>query len=39
LWGLRFPNGSLNVQPGALYFTAGPNHESDGLFGDITPAN
>lgn len=37
LWGLRFPAGSLNVTPGALYFTAGPNHEADGLFGDIVP--
>ena len=37
LWGLRFPTGSLNVNPNTLYFTAGPNHESDGLFGDITP--
>jgi uncharacterized protein (TIGR03118 family) len=37
LWGLRFPTGSLNVNPGALYFTAGPNHESDGLLGEITP--
>ncbi len=37
LWGLRFGNGaagggSLN----ALYFTAGPNGESDGLFGSLT---
>jgi uncharacterized protein (TIGR03118 family) len=38
LWGLRFPTGSLNVTPDALYFTAGPNHEADGLLGDITPA-
>ena len=38
LWGLRFPAGSLNVVPGALYFTAGPNHEADGLFGDIVPS-
>ena len=38
LWGLRFPTGSLNVTPNALYFTAGPNHEADGLLGDITPA-
>jgi hypothetical protein len=35
---LRFPTGSLNVTPNALYFTAGPNHEADGLLGDITPA-
>ena len=38
LWGLRFPVGSLNVTPNALYFTAGLNHEADGLFGDIVPA-
>ncbi len=37
LWGLRFPAGSLNTVPGALYFTAGINHEADGLFGDIIP--
>jgi uncharacterized protein (TIGR03118 family) len=37
LWGLRFPAGSLNVTPNALYFTAGINHEADGLFGDIVP--
>jgi uncharacterized protein (TIGR03118 family) len=37
LWGLRFPTGSLNTVPGALYFTAGLNHETDGLFGDIIP--
>jgi uncharacterized protein (TIGR03118 family) len=37
LWGLRFPTGSLNAVPGALYFTAGVNHETDGLFGDIVP--
>jgi uncharacterized protein (TIGR03118 family) len=38
LWGLRFPAGSLNVTPNALYFTAGLNHEADGLLGDIVPA-
>lgn len=37
LWGLRFPTGSLNAVPNALYFTAGINHEADGLFGDILP--
>jgi uncharacterized protein (TIGR03118 family) len=37
LWGLRFPTGSLNAAPNALYFTAGINHEQDGLFGDIVP--
>jgi uncharacterized protein (TIGR03118 family) len=39
LWGLRFPVGSLNVTPNALYFTAGINHEADGLLGDIVPAS
>ena len=39
LWGLRFPNGLLNVTPNALYFTAGINHETDGLLGDIVPAH
>jgi uncharacterized protein (TIGR03118 family) len=38
LWGLRFPAGSLNVVPGALYFAAGINNEKDGLFGDIVPS-
>ena len=37
LWGLRFPAGSLNAVPGALYFTAGINDERDGLFGDLVP--
>ena len=37
LWGLRFPTGSLNAVPGALYFTAGVNDEHDGLFGDLVP--
>src|SRR5216684_4024783 len=38
LWGLRFPTTSLNVtNPNALYFTAGLNHEADGLFGTLTP--
>jgi uncharacterized protein (TIGR03118 family) len=37
LWGLRFPAGSLNAVPGALYFTAGINDEQDGLFGDLAP--
>jgi uncharacterized protein (TIGR03118 family) len=37
LWGLRFPTGSLNAVPGALYFTAGINDERDGLFGNLVP--
>ncbi|HEX6393475.1 MAG TPA: hypothetical protein VFZ97_08535 [Acidimicrobiales bacterium] len=35
MWGLRFLAGSLNVVAGAVYFTAGPDHEADGLLGDI----
>ncbi len=38
LWDLKFPTGSLNVVPNALYFTAGLNHEADGLFGYLTAA-
>jgi uncharacterized protein (TIGR03118 family) len=37
LWGLRFPTGSLNVPPNTLYFTAGINHEADGLLGTLAP--
>ncbi|HBZ70098.1 MAG TPA: TIGR03118 family protein [Deltaproteobacteria bacterium] len=36
LWTLNFGGGALS-SPDALYFTAGPNHETDGLFGTITP--
>ena len=36
LWGLRFGNNSAN--PNALYFTAGPNGEADGLFGELVNA-
>ncbi len=38
LWDLKFPTGSLNVVPDALYFTAGINDEKDGLFGTLTAA-
>jgi uncharacterized protein (TIGR03118 family) len=38
LWGLAFGAGVRNGDPNALYFTAGPNGESDGLFGKLTPA-
>ena len=38
LWGLRFPTGSLNAVPNGLYFTAGINGETDGLFGDLVPS-
>jgi len=37
LWGLGLADDSLNADRGALYFTAGPNDETDGLFGEITP--
>jgi uncharacterized protein (TIGR03118 family) len=35
LWGLAFGNGGNNGRPGTLYFTAGPNGESNGLFGAL----
>ena len=34
LWALSFaPSTATNVDPARLYFTAGPDHEADGLFG------
>ena len=36
LWSLTF-GGALKSDPDALYFTAGPNDEADGLFGTIEP--
>jgi uncharacterized protein (TIGR03118 family) len=36
LWSLVF-GGAFKSDPGILYFTAGPDHESDGLFGSLTP--
>lgn len=35
LWALQFAQGGNNGTPGQLFFTAGPNGESDGLFGRI----
>jgi len=35
LWGLGFGNGAGSGATNALYFTAGPNEESQGLFGRI----
>jgi uncharacterized protein (TIGR03118 family) len=35
LWALDFRTGGANVDPNALYFTAGINNQADGLFGDI----
>jgi uncharacterized protein (TIGR03118 family) len=36
LWALTFGNGAKNADPEKLYFTAGPNDEADGLFGNLT---
>jgi uncharacterized protein (TIGR03118 family) len=38
LWALVFGNASANGNPDTLYFTAGPDDESHGLFGTITPS-
>lgn len=38
LWTLTL-GGGKNSSSGTLYFTAGPNDETDGLFGTITPAS
>jgi uncharacterized protein (TIGR03118 family) len=35
LWGLRFGNGTGSGSSTTLYFTAGPNNETEGLFGDL----
>ena len=37
LWGLTFGNGTRAGDPAKLYFSAGPNGESDGLFGSLEP--
>ncbi len=37
LWGLTFGNGHSLGDANALYFTAGPNGEEDGLFGRLNP--
>jgi len=39
LWALVFGNGSNNASTSALYFTAGPNMESEGLFGEFQAKN
>jgi uncharacterized protein (TIGR03118 family) len=36
LWALRPGNGGNGGDPNLLYFTAGPNDETDGLFGSLT---
>ncbi|WP_431213692.1 hypothetical protein ACQ86N_01905 [Puia sp. P3] len=33
LWALSFPPASAGIDPGKLYFPAGPDKESDGIFG------
>jgi hypothetical protein len=33
LWALTFPPSSAGIDPGRLYFSAGPEGETDGLFG------
>jgi uncharacterized protein (TIGR03118 family) len=38
LWTLTFGNGGNGGNPNVLYFTAGLNAETAGLFGSITPA-
>lgn len=35
LWGLSFGNGLKKQATNALFFTAGPNDEGDGLYGKI----
>jgi uncharacterized protein (TIGR03118 family) len=37
LWGLDFGNGSGSGSTSTLYFTAGPDGESHGLFGELNP--
>jgi hypothetical protein len=37
LWGLTFGNGVRAGLTNTLYFSAGPNSESHGLFGSLTP--
>ena len=37
LWGLRFAPATPGAGPNTLFFTAGINHEADGLFGTLTP--
>jgi uncharacterized protein (TIGR03118 family) len=37
LWALEVAQGGNNGTPGTLYFTAGPDDETHGLFGQINP--
>ncbi|MBV9266731.1 MAG: TIGR03118 family protein [Acidobacteriaceae bacterium] len=36
LWALEFRTAGANTSPNTLYFTAGINNQSDGLFGELT---
>jgi uncharacterized protein (TIGR03118 family) len=36
LWGIGFGNGDKAGPANTLFFAAGPNHESEGLFGTLT---
>jgi uncharacterized protein (TIGR03118 family) len=38
LWGLSFGNGVLDQPTDVLFFAAGPDHESHGLYGRIAPS-
>jgi uncharacterized protein (TIGR03118 family) len=37
LWALRVGNGKAGGDSNTIYFTAGPNGETDGLFGSLSP--
>src|SRR5262249_55758326 len=37
LWTLTVGNGAIGGDEGTIYFTAGPNGEKDGLFGNLIP--
>ena len=37
LWGLSFGNGVQQQPVNALFFSAGPNDETQGLYGRIEP--
>ena len=38
LWALAFGNGGASGPGSTLFFTAGPDKETNGLFGTLTPA-
>jgi uncharacterized protein (TIGR03118 family) len=39
LWALLFGNGAENAPSNALYYTAGPNNQTDGVFGRVESAS